>query len=123
MTTTAYQKMTPKCRLVPCCAFKLCFLQRSFILLKFCYLLKYKYYPKLFKQYFGYIFDRMFYQSQESVILPYCLVYVMFDVFTLWSKKDKNLLPGMYSCPKDEHIQELTMKPVSERNKIKQDMS
>ena len=28
----------------------------------------------------------------------------------------------MYSCPKDEHIQELTMKPVSERNKIKQDM-
>ena len=29
----------------------------------------------------------------------------------------------MYSCPKDEHTQELTMKPVSERNKIKQDMS
>ena len=29
----------------------------------------------------------------------------------------------MYSCPKDEHIQELTMKLVSERNKIKQDMS
>ena len=40
VTTNAYQKMTAKCRLVPCCAFKLCFLRRSFILLKFCYLLK-----------------------------------------------------------------------------------
>lgn len=37
-------------------------------------------------------------------------------------KKKKNLLPDMYSCPKDEHIRELTMKPMSERNKIKQDI-
>ena len=47
-----------------------------------------------------------------------CLMYLLSG-----QKKKKNLLPGMYSCPKDEHIQELTMKPASERNKIKQDRS
>lgn len=41
------------------------------------------------KLYSACIFEWMFNQSQVSVILPYCLVYVMFDVFTYWSEKIK----------------------------------
>lgn len=57
--------------------------------------------------------------SNFSLLPCVCNVWCIYLVV----KKDKNLLPDMYSCPKDEHIQELTMKPASERNKIKQDRS
>ena len=127
VTTNAYQKMTAKCRLVPCCAFKLYFLLPLFCLNFVIYLsrnITLKYLNNIPGTFLSKCFSKQTFSksrkcSNFSLLPCVCNVWCIYLVV----KKDKNLLPDMYSCPKDEHIQELTMKPASERNKIKQDRS